>query len=175
MGREHALRIGFRHCYCLAVLLVRQFMSCLDLRGRIAVAAPPGTSASDSGCSLPDPGAIPVRSPVSPLPSLHSGVGRFGGRSCSVAAPLHNRDLFLRQPVQFIHQRVNVLLSGIDLPLSELPVGGAPESESPTMLAQRLWCVSPGVLLPVRSSKSWTVTLLVPCTNQAHPLLRSRP
>ena len=35
----------------------------------------------------------------------------------SAIPPLNDIDLFLRQPIQFVHQRVNLLLGGLDLRL----------------------------------------------------------
>lgn len=41
----------------------------------------------------------------------------------SVIPALHSRDLFLRQLIQLVHQRVNVLVDGLDLPLVEVGEG----------------------------------------------------
>ena len=38
--------------------------------------------------------------------------------------PLHNRDLFLRQPIQLVHQRVDVRIGGLDLPVVQVLVDG---------------------------------------------------
>ena len=38
----------------------------------------------------------------------------------SVVPPLHDSDLFLRQPIQLIHQRVDLLVGGLDLARAQI-------------------------------------------------------
>jgi hypothetical protein len=66
--------------------------------------------------------------------SSAAGLGPLGGgsdtRACqtalvgSVVPPFHDSDLFLGQPIQLIHQRVDLLIGGLDVALVELLVGG---------------------------------------------------
>ncbi len=42
----------------------------------------------------------------------------------SLPPPLHKGDLFLGQPIQLVHQRVDLLVGGLDLAMLELLVGG---------------------------------------------------
>jgi len=41
-----------------------------------------------------------------------------------VIPTLHNRDLIRGQPIQLIHQRVDLAVGGLDLAMAQLLVGG---------------------------------------------------
>jgi len=43
---------------------------------------------------------------------------------CSVVPPLRDSDLFLGQPIQLVHQRIDLRIGGLDLALEELLVTG---------------------------------------------------
>jgi len=57
--------------------------------------------------------------------------------SASVIQTLHHPNLLLRQPVQLIHQRVNLPVGGLDLPLVELLVSGDDGGQPAACLAYR--------------------------------------
>ena len=51
-------------------------------------------------------------------------------RRLSPGCTLDDLDLLLRQPIQLIHQRINLPVRGLDLPLVEFLVGGDSETRS---------------------------------------------
>jgi hypothetical protein len=51
-------------------------------------------------------------------------------RRLSPGCTLDDLDLLLRQPIQLIHQRVNLPVRGLDLPLVEFLVGGGSGTRS---------------------------------------------
>lgn len=65
----------------------------------------------------------------------------------SVVPPLHDSDLLLGQPIQLVHQRVDLRIGGLDLSLVELFVGGdgGGGARPPRLDIQGMFLVQPRV------------------------------